>query len=719
MYDNLNERQREAVEYNKGPLLVLAGAGSGKTRVLTAKITEIIKQDYAEPWEILAMTFTNKAADEMRQRIERMLPGSGRRVRMGTFHSICAWILRREAHNLEYPSNFTIYDADDQKTLIRRLLKTVSTETKITPGIARSYISNYKNDNISPEEVEEAAAGRREKDIAAVYREYQKRLKESGAFDFDDLLTSALALFRQYNDIRDRYASSFRYILVDEYQDTNKVQHQLLIQLSAKGALVSVVGDDDQSIYSWRGACVENILEFSRDFPGTKVVRLEENYRSTGNILKGASALVDHNRRRHGKTLWTRKDEGCPIRVKCLYNEREEAEWVLQEILELLEEGRCREDSIAVLYRTNAQSRQFETACRKRGIDYEIVGSQRFYERMEIKDIIAYLRFLLNPEDRLSLQRMINKPRRGLGKKGRKAFFDYVDELGQDPVDCMLNCLDIRGITSRARNELKKLGQWYGAARKKISRGVSAFEIVNGLIESTGITAMYDSGDVTDQSRLENIAEFERSVAEYDREVPDGGLEDFMTRISLATTSDDYQGRNSGKVALMTLHCAKGLEFDTVFIAGLEEGMLPFVRPGEYGPYDMEEERRLLYVGMTRARERLILTHTVNRRRHGVRQSGPSRFLREVADGQCRIPSVEDTRSRKVPTAAEKGETHYSTNDLIDHPRYGRGIVRKAVRSGSEWRITVDFGFDEPKTLVTGYVPIPVIKRKATIHDLD
>lgn len=718
--EQLNARQQEAVAYREGHLLILAGAGSGKTRVLTAKIADIIRNRLAEPWEILAMTFTNKAAGEMRERVEKMLPGRGSRVRMGTFHSICAWILRREAHHLGYSENFTIYDADDQKTLIRRLLKRLSIPSKITPGTARGYISRCKNDGISSEEALEGASTQRETDLAGIYSAYQERLKESGAFDFDDLLTGVLAIFRQNDDVRKHYSSMFSYILVDEYQDTNRVQHELLKELASDGAVVCVVGDDDQSIYSWRGACVENILEFSRDFPGTKVVRLEENYRSKGNILLGASSLVSHNMRRHGKTLWTRQDPGVPIRIKCLYNEIEEAQWVLGEILELLEDGSCPSDSIAILYRTNAQSRQFETACRKHGVRYEVVGSQRFYERLEIKDIVAYLRVLVNHRDRLSLERIINRPPRGLGKKGRAAFFSFVDSTGMDPLDAMLLAGDMEGVTSKAAEELRKLGTWYESAAERNAEGAAASETVDSLLESTGLAGQYDSGDVTDQSRLENIAEFRRSVLEYDQAVPEGGLAGFMTEISLATTVDEYEGRESGKVALMTLHCAKGLEFDTVFIAGLEEGMLPFIRPGEFAPSDMEEERRLLYVGMTRAMERLILTCAINRKRGGVRQSGPSRFIDEIAGGRTRIPSSENLPPANAAAGGpESGSPEYRRGNLIEHPRYGRGIVTSAVRNGSEWRITVDFGFDEPKTLVTGYVPIPIIKQKGSAEDID
>jgi DNA helicase-2/ATP-dependent DNA helicase PcrA len=541
--EQLNSRQREAVDYTEGPLLVLAGAGSGKTRVLTAKIADIIEKSYAEPWEILAMTFTNKAAQEMRERVNSILPGRVSGIRMGTFHSVCAWILRREAHHLGYNENYTIYDADDQKTLIRRLLKNSDSKTKITPGLAKGYISGNKNDGISAEEAMQHADGQRETDLAEIYLKYEERLRSFCAFDFDDLLTGVLRIFRQNDDIRKLYSSMFSYILVDEYQDTNRVQHELLKELSKDGAGICVVGDDDQSIYAWRGACVENILTFSEDFPGTRIIRLEENYRSSGNILRGASALVNHNVKRHGKMLWTKQDAGLPIKVRSLYNETEEAEWILGEIEELLQDSSFPRESIAVLYRTNAQSRQFETACRKHEINYEVVGSQRFYERMEIKDIIAYLRVLINHDDRLSLERIINKPTRGLGKKGREAFFNFVDSKGIDPVDAMLISGSIGGITSKSSKGLKSLGEWFRLAEESITEGISVSEIIDSLLDSTGLARQYDTEDITDQSRLENIAEFRRSVSEYDQTVPGGGLHGFMTEISLATTVDEYEGK--------------------------------------------------------------------------------------------------------------------------------------------------------------------------------
>jgi len=718
----LNTRQLEAVEYFDGPLLVLAGAGSGKTRVLTCKVARIMDLGYASPEQILAMTFTNKAASEMKKRVASLIPRGGGRVRVGTFHSICAWILRREAHHLGYSEKFTIYDADDQKTLIKRLLKKRVSNVSVTPGQIKSYISRQKNAAISPEQAGDSASNDREHELALLYSVYQEHLKSSAAFDFDDLLTSTLEIFRQNSDIKEYYSTLFSYILVDEYQDTNYVQHQLLKELVGSGTGVCVVGDDDQSIYAWRGACIENMLDFEKDFPGTKTIRLEENYRSSGNILRGAAALVRSNAKRLGKTLWTRRDNGEPIRVRTLYTEAEEARWIIEEISGLIKRGECPPDSVAVLYRTNAQSRHFETECRRRGLEYEIVGSQRFYERMEIKDIVAYLRLLLNPLDRVSLYRILNKPARGIGARGQEAFARHMDQIEGGAVRAMETVSGVSGITSKGIRELDKLALWYSKAAAMTERGSPAAAVVDSLLETVDITGMYDSGDVTDQSRLENIAEFRRSVAEFDSDSPAGGLPGFMNEISLASNVDEYEGKESGKVALMTLHCAKGLEFHTVFTAGLEEGMLPFMRPGEYRIGDLEEERRLLYVGMTRAMHRLYLTCALGRIRPGIRNSGPSRFITEISGGEERIPPAPVRRKADSSPGridAPEGEMIYEKGNLISHPRYGRGLVLRAARRGDEWQIRVDFGMDEPKTLVTGYVPIPIIKRKGNRSDLN
>lgn len=721
MNTELNPAQLEAVEYGKGHLLVLAGAGSGKTRVLVHRIAKLIGTGEAEPHRILSMTFTNKAAGEMKERVHVLVKGKSGVLRMGTFHSICAWILRREAHTIGFPENFSIFDGDDQKTLLRRLLKNVSFDTKITPGTAIGYISRQKNSLVDFSSAADSATSTWERDMAAVYSTYQNELRKAGAFDFDDLLTQALAAIRQNTDIFDHYSNLFSYILVDEYQDTNLVQRELLRTLTGPGTVVTVVGDDDQSIYAWRGARVENILDFEKDFPGARVIRLERNYRSSGNILTAASALVGHNRRRLGKRLWTESADGAPVKIQQLYSPGDEAQWVMEQVEHLVSEEGVHLGSIAILYRTNAQSREFETAARRYGLGYEVVGTVRFYERAEIKDVVSYLRLVVNPLDSISLRRVINSPARGIGQKGQERFFAYLDESGLSTIDGLLHARKAVGLSQRAAASLTTLGECLDWARKAVEQGDTASLIVDRILKETGILERYRTTEISDQTRLENLGEFRNSVADYDSRDSGGGLPGFLSEVSLLSSVDEMHGEE-GRIALMTLHCAKGLEFESVFVAGLEEGMLPFVRPGDTGPSDIEEERRLLYVGMTRAMKRLYLTLASSRRRPGVRMSGPSRFISEIAMME-RTPTERGagremvTAERSVPVPASS-DLRYRKGNLVNHPRYGLGLLTRAVRRGEEWELTVDFGLDEPKILLTGYVPIVVVKQKGSPEDL-
>jgi len=721
MNTELNPAQLEAVEYGKGHLLVLAGAGSGKTRVLVHRIAKLIGTGETEPHRILSMTFTNKAAGEMKERVHVLVKGKSGVLRMGTFHSICAWILRREAHTIGFPENFSIFDGDDQKTLLRRLLKKASFDTKITPGTAIGYISRQKNSLVDFSSAADSATSTWERDMAAVYSTYQNELRKAGAFDFDDLLTQALSAIRQDTDIFDHYSNLFSYILVDEYQDTNLVQRELLRTLTGSGTVVTVVGDDDQSIYAWRGARVENILEFEKDFPGARVIRLERNYRSSGNILTAASALVGHNRRRLGKRLWTESPDGAPVKIQQLYSPGDEAQWVMEQVEHLISEEGVHLGSIAILYRTNAQSREFETAARRYGLHYEVIGSVRFYERAEIKDVVSYLRLVVNPRDSISLRRVINSPSRGIGQKGQERFFAYLDESGLSTIDGLLHAKKAAGLSPRGAASLTALGKCLDWARKAVEQGDTASLIVDRILKETGILERYRTAEISDQTRLENLGEFRNSVADYDSRDSGGGLPGFLTEVSLLSSVDEMHGEE-GRIALMTLHCAKGLEFECVFVAGLEEGMLPFVRPGDKGPADIEEERRLLYVGMTRAMKRLHLTLASSRIRPGVRMSGPSRFISEIAQMErtptergARREQVAAERSVPVPTSSD---LRYGKGNLVNHPRYGLGLLTRAVRRGEEWELTVDFGLDEPKILLTGYVPIVVVKLKGSLEDL-
>lgn len=691
----LNPQQKEAVEYDEGNLLVLAGAGSGKTRVLTAKIARLLREGTVKPSGILAMTFTNKAAREMGRRVSEMLDGRDL-PRMGTFHSTCLWFLRREATRLGYPDNCTVYDGSDQKALLRKLLKKLSLPGGITVSAAISWISRKKSDLVSPEQaLSEASTGRQES-MANVYAAYQKVLAENRAFDFDDLLTYTLDALRQNNDIREYYRSKFRRILVDEYQDTNLVQHMILKTLAGDSTRVTVVGDDDQAIYGWRGARVSNILDFPEDFPGTKIVRLETNYRSTGNILRAADILVANNRNRHGKTLVPVLEMGEPVSVQPVASPSDEAEWSVRTALAFQSSG-IPLSRMAVLYRTNAQSREFEAACRRCGVAYEVVGAQRFFEREEIKDLVSYLRLLVNPRDGESLSRIINKPARGVGRKGEESFFQNLYREGIDCLTALSRAPEWPGITRQGGAALRELGKMLSGAARMVSRGDPAGEIVDSVLLSAGLAEQYNPDDASEQSKLENIEEFRRFVAQYDVENPRGGLPGFLAEQCLLTSQDSYSEQG---LALMTLHCAKGLEFDVVFIAGLEEGLLPHIRQNESAPSDLEEERRLLYVGMTRARTNLFLTTCMCRAMQGRYHGGPSRFLREIAPAV----SAPQPRAQSMPCPTESGG--YARGDVIRHPRYGRGMVLEARRRGPEWELSIDFGFDEPKTILTGYVPL-------------
>jgi DNA helicase-2/ATP-dependent DNA helicase PcrA len=702
----LNPPQTEAVEYADGHLLVLAGAGSGKTRVLTCKVARLVQTGAAEPWRILAVTFTNKAAGEMSERVRKMLSEKALRVRMGTFHSVCAWILRRESAAGGWPESFSIYDADDSRALIRRILRASPLDGRCTPGAAQSWISRCKNTLVDVESASGLAATPFEKALVDVYSTYQGNLRSNGAFDFDDLLTETLYLLRRNPDIGQRYSSLYRWILIDEYQDTNLVQRELLLALAGPGTLVCAVGDDDQSIYGWRGARIENILHFEMDFPGARLIRLEQNYRSTEQILRAASSLVAHNTGRHAKTLWTASSGGEEIRRKAVASPSLEASEVLEEASRLRHDSGLPYRSMAVLYRTNAQSREFETAALAAGIPYQIVGSIRFYEREEIKDLIAWLRVLANPRDRISLERVLNKPPRGIGGRSRALFFEYCDCTGLGVYDALLSAERVEGVPSRAAGSLVSLGALLSSTAAEASSGSPAAEVLDRMIGGLDLLGQYSEADPESEARIENINEFRKTAYDFDSSNPGGGLSGFLASISLLTTGDEYDP-DADRLPLMTLHCAKGLEFEAVFIAGVEEGLLPFIRQGDNFPADVEEERRLLYVGITRARSRLFLTWCAGRERPGSRFSGPSRFLAELG-------GPGEGKERKAREEKPAAGIVYRKGNVVHHPRYGMGLVLAASRRGAEWQLTVDFGLDEPKILLTGYVPIPVVKEKAS-----
>jgi len=717
--EELNEQQLRAVRYRGGHLLVLAGAGSGKTRTLTLRLASLLDEDGVDPRRLLALTFTNRAAGEMRRRVES-ITGRRRGLWMGTFHSFCAWMLRREAERLGYPADFTIYDADDSRRVLRSIMRERQLSKGLTPASMAGRISSMKSNLMTPEAAAEAARDNRQRQVAEVYAAYQSILNQSGAFDFDDLLTQALKLLRQKTDISRHYAGRYLHVLVDEYQDTNAVQHRLLMALAPPGTQVCVVGDDDQSIYGWRGARVENMLDFERDFPGAEVIRLEQNYRSTAAILEAASRLVSRNSRRRGKELWTAGGMGASPEARICSSESEEASMVFDRVESLRDREGFTYGDMAVLYRTNAQSRPFEAEAGRREVPSQVVGSVRFYERSEVKDVLCYLRVVLNPADRLSFRRIVNNPRRGVGAKSLGCFEGFVDETGMNPVEALSGAERIPGLSGRARSGMARLGRLLERAAGLVESGAPALEVAEYLLAESGYLDGFSPDDPEDARRLENLEQLRGSLAEFDREHPAAGLPGFMAEVSLLTSADSFDSEREGAVTLMTLHCAKGLEFDCVFLAGADEGMLPFVRPGRRETADLEEERRLMYVGITRARKRLFVSSVVGRRRPGVPAGGPSRFLAEAG-------LLEGAASRGAapsPAVAREVRVHsepsgYSRGNLVRHPRYGKGLVVRAGRRGEEWQLTVDFGFDEPKVLLTGYVPIEILKRRGTRMDLD
>jgi DNA helicase-2/ATP-dependent DNA helicase PcrA len=616
--EDLNEPQREAVLHSHGPMLVLAGAGSGKTRALTRKIAWLVQIDRLAPWEILAVTFTNKAAGEMRERCHALLGDRANDLWLGTFHSIGVRLLRQHGARIGIQRNFVIYDDDDQETLIKRVLKQLNLSDKSYPVKAiRAYIDRAKQLCHGPDHPELMRSGHIDRVHAQVYEVYQARLKDANAVDFNDLIMLPWQLATRCEDIGFEWRSRWRYVLVDEFQDTNRAQYMLLKALLNREQNLCAVGDDDQSIYGWRGAEVEHILGFPREFAGAKVIRFEQNYRSTAPILALSTALISQNRERHGKVLWTERQGGEPIRVYAAQTERDEAEWVVRRIGDL--RGRYNLSEMAVFYRTNAQSRSFEDVLRRNRIPYRVFGGLRFYDRAEIKDIIAYLRFIHNPRDGISLERIINRPTRGIGKVTLERMQTRAEQGGETLWEA---------LCAEARN-LPKLAAFVAMVveLQQAARDRSAFELVTRLLELTEYLQFLSAdGTVEGETRAENVRELVSAISEYAARAEDPGIGGFLEEVALISSLDTDDGPQD-MVVLMTAHMAKGLEFDVVFVTGLEENILPHANSldSERG---LEEERRLAYVGMTRARHQLHLSHAGARMRFGQTQlMTPSRFL--------------------------------------------------------------------------------------------
>ena len=625
----LNDKQYEAVVTTEGPCLVIAGAGSGKTKVLTHKIAYLIGEKQVKPWNILAITFTNKAANEMKERIENLVGDVAADIWMGTFHSICVRILRRFIDRIGFDSSFIIFDTSDQRTLVKTCIKSIGLDDKMfTDRSVLSEISNAKNEMLEPEQYTVRANGdfRKEK-IALVYEMYQKRLKENNAIDFDDIINYTIKILMENPDILEYYSDKFKYVLVDEYQDTNKAQFTLVTLLASKNGNITVVGDNDQGIYSFRGADISNILNFERDFPGTKIIKLEQNYRCTGNILKAANAVIKNNEVTYKKELWTENEVGKLPTVYSANNEYDEGTYIAQQIEHLRREEYYKYSDFAILYRMNTQSRAIEEILRRESIPYKIIGGLKFYERKEIKDIISYLRLIQNPSDNLSLKRIINEPKRGIGKTS----LDKIEELSNNtgvPMYEIIKNAEQYGLNRVFLNSREFVNAIEELRTKKDDIKIS--DLIKETLKKSGYTqALENENTIEAENRIENLDEFLTVAIEFEDESAENKLSDFLEGITLSSDIDNME-ETEETVTLMTLHSAKGLEFPVVFLVGMEEGIFPGYKSiGE--PKELEEERRLCYVGITRAKEYLFLTCSKQRTIFGSTSCNQvSRFLREI-----------------------------------------------------------------------------------------
>ena len=704
---DLNPAQREAVLTTEGPLLVIAGAGSGKTRVLTYRVAHLISACGVHPNEILAITFTNKAAGEMRDRLEGLLGNVARAIWILTFHAACGRILRREAARLGYKSNFSIYDQADQVRLTKQCLEDLDRDPKrFVPRGIHAQISNAKNQLIGPDEYLSRVESFYDQTVADVYRLYQKRLHDSNAMDFDDLLMLTVEVLERFPEALERWQKAFRYVLVDEYQDTNHAQYRLLQLLAGKHRNLMVVGDPDQSIYAFRGADIRNILEFERDFPETRVIPLEQNYRSTNTILNAANAVIANNRERKEKNLWSELGEGLPVHAIEVEDEHAEARFVAAEIAALVEEGYSAEE-VAVFYRTNAQSRVLEDVLVRQGIAYQVIGGPRFYERAEIKDLVAYLQVLDNPFDAAALLRIANRPRRGIGDASMSRLRAYADGHGMSlfeslayPEEAGIGAAPLKNV-SALRTVLVSL--------QAAAQDLPVPELIEAVLARSGYAeALEAERTIEAQGRLENLHELVGVGREYLQQAQEPSLSGFLQEISLYSDQDAIRGEQS-LVTLMTIHNAKGLEFKAVFVIGMEEGIFPHMRSIE--EQGVEEERRLAYVGMTRAEERLVLTHATSRSLWGSRTFNlPSRFLDElpgegVVVERLRPASWSGYGARDV--TPREHVPALATGDSVRHGTLGEGVVVRIEPGGV---VTVRFADDgAERRLMLEYAPLEKI----------
>jgi DNA helicase-2/ATP-dependent DNA helicase PcrA len=750
-----------------GPCLVIAGAGSGKTKVLTHKIAYDIESGI-KPWNILAITFTNKAANEMKERIEKLIGDAAKDLWMGTFHSICVRILRRYIDRIGYKTDFVIFDTSDQKTLIKECLKTLKVDDKIfTDRGVLSEISNGKNEMLEPKAYGVKYAGDfRKKTIAEIYELYQRRLRENNAIDFDDIINFTIKILSENPDVLDYYTEKFKYILVDEYQDTNKAQFTLVSLLASKYGNVTAVGDNDQGIYSFRGADISNILNFERDFPGTRIIKLEQNYRCTGNILKAANAVIKHNENKYDKKLWTENEEGHLPCIYCGEDEYDEGRYIVEQINHLKTEEYYKNSDFTILYRMNAQSRAIEDILMREGIPYKVIGGLKFYERKEIKDIIAYLRLIHNSADNLSLKRIINEPKRGIGKTSIEQIQEISDKTGNSMYEIIRNAQEY-GLTRVFSNSRDFIEQIEYLKSKKDELKIS--DLIKETLNKTGYTkALENENSVEAETRIENLEEFLTVAIEFEEESADNTLAEFLENITLSSDIDGMEDQDNS-ITLMTLHSAKGLEFPVVFLVGMEEGIFPGYKTiGE--PQALEEERRLFYVGITRAKQYLYLTCAKHRTIFGsTSYNQVSRFVKEIPEellegyaevverksvdkeefkdygyrwsygkGQTvkTFKMSEEDKSAVAKTIGEQGtksEYQYrtaesflnsikqnnQTNDVdlskyqvgqrVYHKKFGEGTITKLEQEGNDVKVDLEFDKAGHKRLMAKFAGLEII----------
>jgi DNA helicase-2/ATP-dependent DNA helicase PcrA len=765
LLDGLNENQKAAVVHGGSPLLIVAGAGSGKTRVLTHRIAYLLAERGVHPGQILAITFTNKAAGEMKERVESLVGPRANAMWVSTFHSACVRILRRESKRLGFTSSFSIYDAADSKRLMALVCRDLDLDPKkFPPKSFSAKISNLKNELIDEEDFAAQAADGFEKTLAQAYAMYQSRLREANALDFDDLIMTTVNLLRAFPDVAEHYHRRFRHVLVDEYQDTNHAQYALVRELVGSvgsgraedeppradelpPAELCVVGDADQSIYAFRGATIRNILQFEEDYTDATTILLEQNYRSTQTILSAANAVIERNESRRPKNLWTNAGAGAQITGYVADTEHDEAQFVADEIDRLTDARDAKAGDVAVFYRTNAQSRVFEEIFIRVGLPYKVVGGVRFYERKEVRDVLAYLRVLANPEDSVPLRRILNVPKRGIGDRA-EAMIDALSQREKISFPQALRRVDeAYGMAARSTNAVKRFNTLMEDLRTIVESGAGPATVLEAVLERTGYLAeLQSSTDPQDETRIENLQELAAVALEFEQEsaTADGAAEGegeasvgtlsaFLERVALVADSDqipDEEDDGSGVITLMTLHTAKGLEFPVVFLTGMEDGVFPHMRSlGQVK--ELEEERRLAYVGITRARERLYLTRSTLRSAWGQPSyNPPSRFLEEIPDAHLEwkrtgamapaksagptsgiAASLSSSRSRSTPAfatrrATEKPVVALSVGDRVTHDQFGLGTVVGVKGTGANAEATVDFGEPKPKRLLLRYAPV-------------